>query len=109
MTNSRLIPAQLPDESESSAVIVDPVIPARGEFILSGSLTPLPHDSGTDDLPGTPVGPMPGFHHRKEVQLMLRRWRNGLSLWGRILSSPSHGSREARDRLLLPSHSMYIR
>ncbi len=109
MPNSRLIPAQLADESESPTAIPDPVIPARGEFILSGSLTPLQHDSGTEDLPGIPVAPMPGFHHRKEVQLMLRRWRNGLSLWGRILSSPSHGSREARDRLLLPSHSMYIR
>ncbi len=83
MPNSRPIPAQFLDKP------VPPVapIPARGEFILSGALTPLP--SGTDqDLQGVPADPMPGFHHRREVQLMLRRWRNGLLLWGRILSVP---------------------
>ncbi len=106
MTNSRLIPAQFPDKP---APPVAP-IPERGEFILSGALTPLP--PGTDsgqDLQGVAADPMPGFHHRKEVQRMLRRWRNGLSLWGRILSAPSPGSREARERLMLPNHSMYIK
>jgi hypothetical protein len=109
MPNSRLIPAQFLDKPAPPVAS----IPARGEFILSGTLTPLP--SGTDpeqdlqDLQGAPADPMPGFHHRKEVQLMLRRWRNGLSLWGRILSAPAPGSREARERLMLPNHSMYIK
>lgn len=106
MPDSRLIPAQFLDKPVPPV----PPIPARGEFILSGALTPLP--PGTDpeqDLQGVPADPMPGFHHRREVQLMLRRWRNGLSLWGRILSAPAPGSREARERLMLPNHSMYIK
>lgn len=109
MPNSRPTPAQFPNEFAPP----DTSIPLRGELILSGSLTPLPSSASPEqdhqDLQGVPAHPMPGFHHRKEVQLMLRRWKNRLSLWGRILSAPSQGSREARDRLLLPNHSMYIR
>ncbi|MDQ0736645.1 hypothetical protein QFZ50_003108 [Arthrobacter agilis] len=110
MPDSRLLPVQFPDKPAPPAALPDPVIPARGEFILSGSLTPLPHGTAPlHELTGVRADPMPGFHSRKEVQRMLRRWRNTLSLWGRILSSPSSDARDARERLLLPNHSMYIR
>ncbi|MHA7191434.1 hypothetical protein ACX80N_14225 [Arthrobacter sp. MDT2-16] len=80
---------------------------------MSGSLTPLPHGitplQDLRDLPGVLPAPMPAFHTRKEVQIMLRRWRNGLELWGRILAAPSHGSRDACQRYLLPNHTLYIK
>ena len=80
---------------------------------MGGSLTPLPHGitplQDLRDLPGVLPAPMPAFHTRKEVQIMLRRWRNGLKLWGRILVAPSHGSRDACQRYLLPNHTLYIK
>ena len=76
---------------------------------MSGSLTPLDSAGDDQDLPGVPAGPMPGFHHRKEVQLMLTKWRNGLSLWGRILSSQSRAPWDDSHRFTHPDHTLYIK
>jgi hypothetical protein len=77
---------------------------------MSGSLTPLSHSAGPgSELPGVPAAPMPGFHHRKEVQLMLRRWRRRASVWGRILSSQSRGPWDEAHRFTLPQHTMHIK
>lgn len=79
---------------------------------MSGSLTPLVDISPgpiLEDLPGVPAVPMPGFHRREEVQRLLARWRNGLSLWGRILSSRSRGSWDDSLRFEQPSHMLYIK
>lgn len=84
--------------------------PTSGEFIMSGSLTPLPDgDRVPKDLPGIPPGPMPGLQHRREVQLMVGRWRNSVSLWGRILSGRSRGPWDDLHRFTLPQHTMYIK
>jgi hypothetical protein len=81
-----------------------------GEFIMGGSLTPLADSTGgRQDAPGVPPTAMPGFHHRKEVQLVLRRLRNGVSLWGRILAGPADGPRHASQRFMEPHHTMYIK
>ncbi|MEC5199512.1 hypothetical protein RCH21_001743 [Arthrobacter sp. PL16] len=77
---------------------------------MSGSLTPLPPGAGpVQDLSGVPSVSMPGFHHRKDVQRMLGRWRNGFSLWGRILSSQSRGPWDDSQRFEQPSHRLYIK
>lgn len=77
---------------------------------MSGSLTPLSHGAGSAlELPGVPAAPMPGFHHRKEVQVMLRRWRNRASLWGRVLSTQSRGPWDEAHRFTLPQHTMHIK
>jgi hypothetical protein len=85
--------------------------PVHGDFIMSGSLTPLVDVARSDDrdLPGGPAEPMPGFHRREEVQRLLGRWRNGLSLWGRILSSQSRGPWDDSQRFEQPNHLLYIK
>ncbi|WP_326964015.1 hypothetical protein [Arthrobacter sp. PL16] len=40
---------------------------------------------------------------------MLGRWRNGFSLWGRILSSQSRGPWDDSQRFEQPSHRLYIK
>lgn len=73
MSDSRLIPTQFPTGSAPSAATPDPVgaagrpvqhpsstpRPAAGEFIMSGSLTPLDTAGSTVDLPYVPVTGMP--------------------------------------------------
>ncbi len=76
---------------------------------MSGSLTPSEGAGSVLLPPGVPAAPMPGYHHRKEVQLMLRRWRNSVSLWGRILSGQSRGPWDDSQRFTLPQHTTYIK
>lgn len=102
MPDSQPFPAQFTDNSS-----VIPPVP--GEFIMSGSLTPVPDAPPGQDLRGVASSPMPGFHHRKEVRRMLRRWRNRLSLWGRIWVSRPRDPWEATQRLTLPQHTTYIK
>ena len=102
MPNSRPIPVQFTDNPAAP-------FPASGEFIMGGSLTPLPDAPPGTDLPGVPAHPMPGFHRRKEVQRMLRRWRNSLSLWGRNWVSRPRDPWEASQRLTLPQHTTFIK
>ena len=123
MPNSRLIPVQFMDKSAPSAATADSVAaalsprqlpsqaprPAAGEFVMSGSLTPPDSAGSALDLPGVPAAPMPGYHHRKEVQLMLRRWRNSVSLWARILSGQTRGPWDDSQRFTLPQHITYIK
>ncbi|MGV0111919.1 hypothetical protein [Arthrobacter sp. CP30] len=124
MPNSRPVPAQFDEQSasgplesaaaEARALALPPrqPAPARGDFIMSGSLTPLvdvARDPLPEDLPGGPAQPMPGFHRRQEVQRLLARWRNGLTLWGRILGSQSRGPWDDSLRFEQPSHMLYIK
>lgn len=77
---------------------------------MSGTLTPLAHSTNSPQEPASiPPTRMPGFHHRKEVQLMLRKWRNSFSLWGRIWAGQSVSSRDQTQRFVLPQHTFYIK
>ncbi|KNC19463.1 hypothetical protein AC792_06365 [Arthrobacter sp. RIT-PI-e] len=111
MPESQHLPARSPQDHPPSP----PPAPARrqGEFILSGSLTPPvlpgPGADRSHDLGGVPAVPMPGFHLRTHVQVLLRRWRNGLSLCGQIRGSSAPGARENAERFILPQHTTYIR
>lgn len=125
MPNSRLIPAQFKNRSVPSPALSvagdldrssdsrpPPSAPPRvqGEFIMSGSLTPPFDGAGAaPEMPGLPAGPMPGFHRRKEVQFMLRRWQNRFSLWARIVSSPSRGPWDHSGQFAQLNHTLYIR
>ena len=102
MPNSQPIPVQFTDDPPG-------IPPVSGEFIMSGSLTPVPRVSPGQDLRGAPPQPMPGFHRRKEVRRMLRGWRNGLSLWGQIWVARPRDPWEATQRFTLPQHTTYIK
>ena len=107
MSDAQPLPAHFPPGHPPSPD--KPPGSARGEFILSGTLTPLvPSAEPVQDLPAAPAEPMPAFHLRAEVKGMLERWRNRVSLYGWILSSPS-GSRQNAERFVLPQHTMYIK
>lgn len=113
MSNSRGIPAHFTEPSATSPTTKPPPSgrgSAQGEFIISGSLTPSLQDTGTvQDDPATPATAMPGFHRRKKVQRMLKRWGHGMSFWGRILSSPSRGPWDDCHRFRDPHHTMFIK
>jgi hypothetical protein len=99
----------VPPVDEARAEDPPPAAPARAEFIMSGSLTPLANSGGGGDLPGVLPGPMPGFLHRLEVRRLLQRWRNGLSLVGRVLSSQTDGPWDHSQRFEQPNHLLSIK
>ncbi len=105
------MPSGVPPDIVTAAGESPPRHPsATGEFIMGGSLTPLADSAGgREDAPGIPPTPMPGFQHRREVQLMLWKLRNGASLWGRILAGPANGPRDAAQRFMDPHHTMQIK
>ncbi|WP_026551047.1 hypothetical protein [Arthrobacter sp. Br18] len=96
MPDSQLSPAQLQQE-----------VPTNGEFLMSGSLTAAPSAPvSPQDGGGTP---MPGFHHRKEVQLILRKWRDSLSFRDRIRIQRVGSARDSVQRFVLPQYALYIK
>ncbi|MFC3300808.1 hypothetical protein FJV46_05755 [Arthrobacter agilis] len=114
MTDSQPLPAQFLDEPESSMMNAPPPSgeSLRGELIIGGSLTPPDGATGgtaRQDLPGAPEVTMPAFHRRADVQRLLARWRNGLSLCGRILSSEARGPWDDSRRFEQPNHLLHIR
>lgn len=109
MPGSRHLPAHPPQDHPPQPPPA-PTGTARGEFILSGSLTaPPPDPDRPEDLGGVPPGPMPGFHLRPHVQALLQRWRNRAALCGWILQGSAPGARENAERFILPQHTTYIR
>ncbi len=102
MPHSRPIPDQFTDNPAGARA-------ASGEFIMSGSLTTFLEARPAAAPTGVPARPMPGFHRRKEVQRMLRRWRNSISLWGRVWASRPRDPWEASQRFTLPQHTTYIK
>lgn len=79
----------------------------HGEFIMAGSLTSTGDpEQGT---PGSPGTAMPNYAHREEVQIMLKKLRDSVSLWKRIPHAPPESARESVTRFVLPQHTMHIK
>ncbi len=83
----------------------------RGEFVMSGNLTTFDDDVESGGHSGSTSGTMPNYLSRKEVQLMLRKLRNSVSLWERIrfVSARSSEARTDVQHLALPHHHLYIK
>ncbi len=81
----------------------------RGEFVMSGNLTTFEDDPQPAMNSNVGTGTMPNYLNRKEVQLMLRKLRNSVSLWGRIRSIKSNRARDDAQHLALPQHNLFIR
>ncbi|MBE0008510.1 MULTISPECIES: hypothetical protein [unclassified Arthrobacter] len=79
----------------------------HGEFIMAGSLTAA--GDPEQIAPGTPATVMPNYAHREEVQIMLKKLRDGVSLWKRIPNAPPDSARESVSRFVLPQHTMHIK
>lgn len=93
----------LPDPGNARAAA-----PRRhGEFIMAGNLT----STGDPDHgePGMPATVMPNYAHREEVQIMLKKLRDSVSLWQRIPHAPPDSARESVSRFVLPQHTMHIK
>lgn len=74
---------------------------------MAGSLTPA---RTSPVLPESgEIAPMPGFHHRKEVRLTIRKLRNSLPLWERIRIQRVDSAWDGAQRFVLPQHGMYIK
>ncbi|MBM7847137.1 hypothetical protein JOE65_000365 [Arthrobacter roseus] len=77
----------------------------RGEFVMSGNLTTFDNDPEQTKNSDPATGTMPNYLTRKEVQLMLRKLRNSVSLWERIRSIKSNQARDDAQHLALPQHN----
>ncbi|MBG6191486.1 hypothetical protein IWX64_002448 [Arthrobacter sp. CAN_A212] len=79
----------------------------HGEFIMAGSLTST--DDPEQEALATPATVMPNYAHREEVQIMLKKLRDSVSLWKRIPTAPPDSARESISRFVLPQHTMHIK
>lgn len=79
----------------------------HGEFIMAGSL--ISTGDPEQGEPGTPATVMPNYAHREEVQVMLKKLRDSVSLWKRIPNAPPDSARESVSRFVLPQHTMHIK
>ncbi|WP_155849480.1 hypothetical protein [Arthrobacter sp. H20] len=74
---------------------------------MAGSLTPT-----GDPEPGTFSSPetvMPNYADREEVQTVLTKLRESVSLWKRIPNAPPGAARDSVAHLVLPQHTMFIK
>ena len=97
--------------TSSPATPKNPVRP-HGEFIMAGSLTATADpETGRPELPAhaSTVPVMPNYARREEVQIMLKKLRDSVSLWKRIPDPPPPTARDSVDRFVLPQHTMYIK
>lgn len=98
--------------TSSTSPAVSPVTPgnpirAHGEFIMAGNFTAT-GDPETG-IPDSPITVMPNYASREEVQIMLKKLRDSVSLWKRIPDPPPPVARDTVDRLVLPQHTMYVK
>lgn len=99
----------LTSSTSPAAPPVTPKSPIRphGEFIMAGNLTTT-GDPETG-MPDAPVSAMPNYARREEVQIMLKKLRDSVSLWKRIPDPSPPGARDSVDRFVLPQHTMYVK
>lgn len=98
--------------TSSTAPAAAPVTPGNpirphGEFMMAGNLTAT-GDPETR-MPDSPMTVMPNYARREEVQNMLKKLRDSVSLWKRIPDPPPPAARESVDRFVLPQHTMYVK
>ncbi len=79
----------------------------RGEFIMSGSFTNLDGVTNTEAV--DPADVMPNFMEREEVQTMMTKLRDSVSLWKRIHNARVESAWDNPQLNVLPQHTMYIK
>lgn len=105
---------EVPVPSTPSAETPSPEIPSpatpsprHGEFIMAGDFTATGPPEA--EFAGEDLTTMPNYAHRKEVQAMLKKLRDSVSLWKRIPDPPPPSARDAVARFVLPQHTNYIK